>query len=156
MSTLHKSSHVRGEANVVSARGVTLQNVQARHHRAGRSRAGIDLRRTHGVAGVARILLFIVPVAAVAQSSARAPRLKIPPVATPPRLEDYRSQSGPGLVVDFRQHDPKDLEPATEETVAYLAYEDANSYVTFVLQASELQQFAAGREVGNFDDVGRP
>ncbi len=65
--------------------------------------------------------------------------LEIPRVAKPPALEDFLSMrpsegwQGKLAVADgFRQWRPKDGEPATQKTVAYLGYDDKNLYVIFV------------------------
>jgi hypothetical protein len=51
-------------------------------------------------------------------------------VTSAPKLEDYlEGGSKPGVAVtEFRQREPKDLEPATESTTAYLSYDAANLY----------------------------
>jgi hypothetical protein len=49
-------------------------------------------------------------------------------LTTAPKLDDYLDGgSHPGhLVTGFKQRDPKDLAPATEDTEAYLAYDGAS------------------------------
>ena len=71
--------------------------------------------------------------------------LDIPRVTSAPRLEDYLSEgSTPGLAVtDFRQRSPHDLEPATEQTTAYLSYDAANLYVAFVCKTADPAQLRA-------------
>jgi hypothetical protein len=76
---------------------------------------------------------------------APAPHAQIPRVSQPPRIEDYlASGARPGLAItDFKQRQPKDLEPATEQTTAYLAYDAANIYVAFVCRTTDRTQLRA-------------
>lgn len=59
-------------------------------------------------------------------------------VNTPPKLSDYtEGGSRPGTHVEgFKQRDPKDLAPATEQTDAYVSYDSTNLYVAFVCTMS--------------------
>lgn len=81
------------------------------------------------------LLLMALAMPAVAFAQAPAPTsITIPRVEVPPTFEDYLpGGSMPGLkITDFRQRDPKDLEPATQPTAAYLSYDASNVYAAFV------------------------
>jgi hypothetical protein len=83
----------------------------------------------------ASILAIAVVWPAVAASQALPPtRITIPRVATAPRFEDYLPGGAmPGLrLTDFRQRQPKDLEPSSQPTLAYLSYDAHNVYAAFV------------------------
>lgn len=60
-------------------------------------------------------------------------------VAAPPKLTDYLDGgSHPGQRVSgFTQRQPKDREPATEETTVYLSYDESTFYAAFVCRASD-------------------
>ena len=61
--------------------------------------------------------------------------LTIPKVSRPPRLDDFVNgvpREAEARVTDFRQREPADGEPISQETVAYLSYDDKNLYVVFV------------------------
>ncbi len=65
--------------------------------------------------------------------------IRIPRLATPPRLEDFLAMQpeSPAAramahVSDFRQWIPYDGQPASEQTHAYLGYDNKNLYVVFV------------------------
>jgi len=77
--------------------------------------------------------VLALPGAAAAQALPPT-TVAIPRVATAPRLEDFLpGGSAPGLkVTDFRQRQPKDLEPATQPTSAYLSYDGSHVYAAFV------------------------
>jgi Domain of unknown function (DUF5916) len=88
---------------------------------------------------------------------AAAPHLQIPRATTPPRLDDYLGTApGPGVAVSaFLQRDPKDLEPATQRTTAYLSYDNTNLYVAFVCDVAnhaELRARMSRREAIFSDD----
>jgi hypothetical protein len=87
------------------------------------------------------------PAAAAAGQTQAPPVVSTTPVAAhteaarltaAPKLSDYLDGgSHPGhLVTGFKQRHPKDLAPATEDTEAYLAYDDAALYVGFVCHSS--------------------
>ena len=63
------------------------------------------------------------------------PSVTIPRVSTVPGLEPFLGDSPdkPGVhITGFRQREPGDGDPVTQETSAYLFYDDANLYVVFV------------------------
>jgi hypothetical protein len=75
--------------------------------------------------------------AAPAAGAAR-PSIEIPRVSTPPRLEDFLNGTPPGAAVsDFRQREPHDQQPASEQTTAYLSYDGEHLYVGFVCTAKD-------------------
>jgi hypothetical protein len=78
-------------------------------------------------------LALAVPCAAEAQAPAPT-TITIPKVAAAPKFEDYLpGGSMPGLkITDFRQREPKDLEPGSQPTAAYVSYDDQNVYAAFV------------------------
>ena len=62
------------------------------------------------------------------------PLSKIPRVTRAPRIEDFlegRAREAELAVQDFRQNIPGDGEPGTEQTTAYLSYDQKNLYVVF-------------------------
>src|SRR5258708_2206676 len=66
---------------------------------------------------------------------ATIPLARIPRVTRAPKLEDFlknKPREAELTVDDFRQNVPGDGTPATEETTAYLSYDDKNLYVVFV------------------------
>jgi hypothetical protein len=86
--------------------------------------------------------LGVMLTAISAQTAPPAPArqaVTIVRTATPPKLEDYLDgEPRTGTRIDqFLQRDPKDLEPASERTAAYLSYDDANLYAVFVCHASD-------------------
>jgi hypothetical protein len=64
------------------------------------------------------------------------PRIRIPRVSRPPRIEEFINSSSPppemAHITGFRQREPGDGTPASEETHAYLGYDSENLYVVFV------------------------
>ncbi|MEX2271111.1 MAG: DUF5916 domain-containing protein [Vicinamibacterales bacterium] len=81
------------------------------------------------------------------------PSIVIERVETPPKLEDYVSgekEAGPSTAVrpgtritGFLQREPNDLAPSSEETVAYLSYDDAHIYAVFVCRAKDPSRIRA-------------
>lgn len=79
-----------------------------------------------------------------ATATTAAPRsFSVPRLASPPRLEQFLEMAATGdaaqmaRVADFIQNQPKDGEPATQKTDAYLGYDDKHLYVVFVCFDSE-------------------
>ena len=63
------------------------------------------------------------------------PTFQIPRTSTPPKLEDYLDGKVPQderKITGFLQRDPRDGIPASQETTAYLSYDDKNLYAVFV------------------------
>jgi hypothetical protein len=88
----------------------------------------------------------LVSSPAAGQSRAGPPTLAIPRVATPPRLEDYldgRERDDEVRVTGFRQNRPGDGEPVSQETTAYLSYDDRHLYVVFVCKDREPSKIRA-------------
>jgi hypothetical protein len=86
-----------------------------------------------------RLAVALVALAPAWPAAARAQALPpttitIPRLDAAPRLEDFLpGGTPPGLkVTDFRQRRPKDLEPASQPTSAYLSYDAEHLYVGFV------------------------
>ncbi len=110
-------------------------------------------------------LLVLLDVAgpAAAQSPANeapviAPGVTIPRVSRPPAMEDFLQgipREAEAEVSGFRQRDPKDGDPASEETTAYLSYDQANLYVIFVCkdQPRQVRAHMARRETALDDDL---
>ena len=80
----------------------------------------------------------IVASSVQAQSSSAASDIEIPRVDEPPRLDWFVAGSNGAAhrlgapVTDFRQRDPGDGTPVSEETTAFLSYDDGHFYVVFV------------------------
>lgn len=83
--------------------------------------------------------------AANAQTTTPRPSIAIERAQTPPRLEDYvNGENGRGTrVTGFLQREPNDLTPASEDTVAYLSYDDENVYAVFVCRAKDTSRIRA-------------
>ena len=73
--------------------------------------------------------------AALCAFAAEPPKLRIPRVTQAPKLEEFLDGASPGAgvrVSGFRQYQPGDGTPASQETTAYLSYDDRNLYAVFV------------------------
>lgn len=69
-----------------------------------------------------------------------SPSIVIPRVATPPRLSDYLDgtpRADEAAVTTFVQREPGDGTPASQQTEAYLSYDDTHLYVIFVARDTE-------------------
>ena len=87
--------------------------------------------------------------------------VRIPRVQTPPTLEDYLDgtpRSDEVAITDFVQREPGDGVPASQQTEAYLSYDDGHLYVIFIARDREPQQVRATltkrESFGNDDFVG--
>lgn len=63
------------------------------------------------------------------------PSIHIPRVSTPPKLADYlegRTRPDELKLTGFAQREPQDGTPVSQETVAYISYDDKNFYAVFV------------------------
>src|SRR6185369_14245066 len=95
-----------------------------------------------------------------ADSDKQGQALRIPRVSTPPKIEDYldgRSRSEDLKVTGFKQREPQDGVPITQETTAYLSYDDKHLYVIFVCkdEPGKVRAHMSKREnTGNDDAVG--
>lgn len=82
-----------------------------------------------------------MPAAHAAAQTTPRPSVAIERAAAPPRLEDYTGGEPPSSagarVTGLLQREPNDLTPSTEETVAYLSYDDDNLYAVFVCRAKD-------------------
>jgi hypothetical protein len=90
-------------------------------------------------------------------NAAKIPLSKIPRVHRAPKLEDFlenRPREAELTVTDFRQNSPGDGTPATEQTTAYLSYDDKNLYAVFVCrdEAGEVRAHLSKREDSDQDD----
>lgn len=103
-------------------------------------------------------LALAMPAAAVAQALPPT-TISIPRVAKAPAFEDYLpGGSTPGLkITDFRQRQPKDLEPISQPTSAYLSYDAENIYAAFIcVQPHETMRARMQKreDIGSDDLVG--
>jgi hypothetical protein len=86
--------------------------------------------------------------------------LHIPRVSTPPGIEDYldgKSRPEELKVTGFKQREPQDGVPVTQDTAAYLSYDDKHLYVIFVCkdEPGKVRAHMSKREnIGNDDTVG--
>jgi len=74
-------------------------------------------------------------VSAVAETTPSPQKLAIPRVTRAPRLEDFLeglSREAEAVVTEFRQWGPNDGAPASQDSKAYLSYDDKNLYVVWI------------------------
>ena len=96
----------------------------------------------------------------VAAQVSQTVQMHIPRVTAPPKLEDYldgKSRPGELKVTGFKQRDPGDGVPVTQDTTAYLSYDDKHLYVIFVCkdEPGRVRAHMNKREnLGNDDAVG--
>lgn len=99
------------------------------------------------------VLLLLAP------SGAEGPALSIPRVSTPPSLDDFvagRAREAEAVVTGFVQREPGDGVPASQQTTAYLSYDDRHLYVVFVcrdVQPEQIRARLARRESIEGDDM---
>ncbi len=84
-----------------------------------------------------KVLLFLAIGLLLLGGTAQAlpPAFRIPRVSQPPKLEDFldgTSREAEVRITGFRQREPGDGTPISQETSAYLSYDDKNLYVIFV------------------------
>jgi hypothetical protein len=93
----------------------------------------------------------------VAPAWAQTPTLRIPRVTTPPSLDAVIGGGTPsGVEVSgFRQREPGDGDPASQDTRAYLSYDDDHFYVVFVCkdEPGKTRAHLARREAITEDDI---
>lgn len=85
----------------------------------------------------ARLVLALVLVAAAARASAQPLSVAIPEVSTPPAIETYLTpepRETAGRIEGFRQREPRDGQPVSHGTTAFLSYDREHLYVVFVCQ----------------------
>src|SRR5215208_6584839 len=96
-------------------------------------------------------LIFSAPAGALAgpqndrdeKAEAPAKTVPVPRLSTPPQLENFLEMAPTGgtaamaRISNFIQNQPKDGEPATQKTDAYLGYDEKHLYVVFVCFDSE-------------------
>lgn len=104
-----------------------------------------------------RVLVTIL-VCAVSALAEAPPKLRIPRVTRPPALEDYLKggrRDAEVRVTGFRQREPGDGTPVSQETDAYLSYDDKNLYVIFVCRddPAKVRARMSKREDFGSDDV---
>jgi hypothetical protein len=98
------------------------------------------------------LLIVCTATPGVALGQASAPDVPapvtIPRVAKPPVLEDYLDGGArPGVAItEFRQRSPKDLDPATEKTTAYVAYDESALYAALVCETRDPSKIRAHLE----------
>jgi hypothetical protein len=107
-----------------------------------------------------------------AQTQAQTPTITVPRLSRAPAIEYVvgqdghatdsslaaeRAAAGIGIpVADFRQREPGDGTPVSQQTTAYLSYDDANLYVVFVCRddpAKVRARIARREEIGADDQV---
>jgi hypothetical protein len=106
-------------------------------------------------------VLFPVSLALAGEPGLRA-SVHIPRLDTPPTLEDFASMHPSSGVArsmarvdEFRQNTPRDGDPVSQRTEAYLGYDDTNLYVVFVCfdsEPDEIQARLSRREDALSDD----
>jgi len=98
------------------------------------------------------VVVFSLPIPVFGQNSGLAakPMVTIPRVDQAPALEDFLDmRPSPEMagrllkVTDFRQRLPRDGEPVSQRTDAYLGYDDRNLYAVFVNFDEEPDQIRA-------------
>ena len=119
----------------------------------------MGVRRRAGFAVLAVCMVSPALPASVAAQALPPTRVSIPRVDAAPRIEDYLAGgTRPGLeVTDFRQRQPKDLEPASQPTRAYLSYDAEHVYVAFVAtqpRADVRARLQKREDIGDDDAVG--
>jgi hypothetical protein len=105
------------------------------------------------------LLLFCLSTALLrGEEKSEPPTLRIPRVTQPPRLEDFLNgtrREAEARVTGFRQFEPGDGVPGSQETTAFLSSDDRNLYVVFVCtdEAPKVRAHLAKREDVNNDDT---
>jgi len=79
-------------------------------------------------------------------------------VSRPPTLEDFLNgtpREAEACVSDFRQREPGDGVPVSQETLACLSYDEKNLYVVFVCkdEPGKVRALMAKREAVSGDDL---
>src|SRR5262245_18422599 len=98
----------------------------------------VDANMTrHGIRPCIALLvaLFVAPIAAAQTSAHEAARVRIPQATEPPTLEALlsgRMAEAAAVITEFRQRQPGDGDPASQQTTAYVSSDMRNLYVGFV------------------------
>jgi len=98
--------------------------------------------------GSSQILIAAALLVALAGTVQAQPTSHISRVSEPPRLEDYVNGAPPGAaraITEFVQREPGDGVPASQQTAAYLSYDDDHLYVVFVCHDDQPDQLRARR-----------
>ena len=104
-----------------------------------------------GVAGLLLACMFLPPEGqADSRLPASPPVLTIPRLERAPRLEDFLNMKPNGKVAGrmtkvegFTQREPRDGEPSTQHTEAYMGYDEKNFYVVFIAFDKERSKIRA-------------
>src|ERR1700761_7429975 len=83
------------------------------------------------------LLLATIKMAALSTQDDK-PTITPVRVVHPPKLEDFLNENAepPGLkVTEFLQREPHDGSPVSQETAAYISYDDRFLYVGFICKA---------------------
>ncbi len=97
------------------------------------------------------------PVPQAEPSTLEPSVVRIPRVSRPPRLDDFlvRVRRGTGVrITGFRQYEPGDGLPVSQETMAYLSYDSKHLFVAFVCrdEAGKIRARLCRREDIDSDD----
>lgn len=106
----------------------------------------------------ALLLMLLLGGSITGLAQAERPRLRVPRVSTPPRLEDYMrgaSNANEVCVSDFRQREPGDGVPVSLATTACLSYDRQHLYIVFICKddPAKVRARLARREAIFEDDV---
>ncbi len=111
------------------------------------------------VTGLALVLLSAASVfAGGAPRTARGTgTVQVPKVRRAPKLSDFlegKPREAEAVLSDFRQREPNDGQPATQQTKAYLSYDDKNFYAVFVCKEdpAKVRAHLSKREEFSGDD----
>ena len=109
----------------------------------------------------ASLCVWALPVGRAADDAPPPPFASLPRLDRPLTLEELVSGDAAkrtAVVKEFVQRDPREGEPASQETTAYLAYDRKNFYVGFLCRDSEPQKIRAHvtrrDAIGGDDHVG--
>ena len=117
---------------------------------------GLELPRLGPIVPAPSVAIPLLPFLPVKPSGPER-SVRIPKVSRPPKLEDFLNgvpREAGARVTDFRQREPRDGRPASQETLAYLSYDDRNVYVVFVCkdEPGNMRAHMAKREQISGDD----
>ena len=100
----------------------------------------------------------LAPIPAAANGDAARGAITIPLIARAPRIEEFlAADSLPGQlrIDDFRQRQPTEGAPVSQQTTAFLSYDQSNLYAVFVCK-DEPGKVRAGIHLGIGRNVVRP